>query len=320
MWRVPFIARDGRVRIGWRLVLYALAFIAATIVSGVARSGVSVLTHATWLGGAAMLVGIVVVQWFASRLLRTHVDRRPLSGLAVPPLSRGWAQLLVGFAVGAAMMGLAFAAEWALGWIRIVEVVRPAGGAPALASTLVGTLLLFLSVGFSEELLMRGALFQNLGEAMPVWAAMVVTGIIFGVSHLVHPGITVGFIAASTFLTASLLVVRLVTGSLWWAIGWHAAWDWLQETVLGLSLGGVTDTALLKLDQRGPPLWVGVAPGIEGGLVYVIPFAVITAGLLAWTWRRGIDLRGRMAPDGSPPVRSTVTAEAGSSETPAERA
>jgi membrane protease YdiL (CAAX protease family) len=74
------------------------------------------------------------------------------------------------------------------------------------------------------------------------------------------------------------LALRFATGSLWFPIGFHGAWDWTQTYFVGVATTGTQgyDPALIQVRQTGPPLWVGYQPAIESGLLFIL----IALGLL----------------------------------------
>jgi hypothetical protein len=85
--------------------------------------------------------------------------------------------------------------------------------------------------------------------------------------------------ASGIILQVFLVQTRLVTGALWLAIGWHAAWDWSQAQIVDLApkgtLGG--GPALLHVHQNGPLLFVGQPDMIESGLMVLLVTALCLA-------------------------------------------
>ncbi len=73
------------------------------------------------------------------------------------------------------------------------------------------------------------------------------------------------------------------TGSLYWAVGFHAAWDWGESYFYGTSDSGmVAQGHLLGEHPVGKLLWSGGPTGPEGSLL-VIPLILIIA-LAMWLW------------------------------------
>ena len=135
-----------------------------------------------------------------------------------------------------------------------------------------------------------------------IWLAVVLTGIIFGAVHFLQSGFNLMFVLSATILTVFLALSRLQTRAIWWAIGWHTAWNWVQISVLGLSEVGQPDFghALLHLEQHGPALWVGKGFLIESGLLCILVIALGTVLMVAWAQRshRLPGWRARFAEDG----------------------
>jgi membrane protease YdiL (CAAX protease family) len=279
---------EGRPRAGWRVLSYVGVFI-------MAGAAVGILGHALrgtaprWLSGALVSVvgGALCVIGF--RVLRSRMDRRPWSWIGLDASAPMMARLTAGLSTGVLMVGALLALEWVLGW---VEPTRVDGA----ASAVLGSLFAALGVGLMEELLLRGAVLQNLGERFPLWAATLVTGLLFGLLHLANPAqrVNAAFVASAAVATLMLVLARFVTGSLGWAIGWHAGWDWMQD-VLGIaSPGEVHAHQLIRIAQHGPVLWTGEAPSIEGGLLPILLLGAVAAafwGMQArtvrrWSWRR----------------------------------
>jgi len=68
------------------------------------------------------------------------------------------------------------------------------------------------------------------------------------------------------------------TGSLWWAFGMHAAWDWGQSFLFGVADSGLmVQHHLLATHPAGKPLLSGGTTGPEGS---VLILAVLGVGCL----------------------------------------
>jgi uncharacterized protein len=275
-----FTDEQGRPQIGWRLLSYVAVFAVSGAAAGIV--GHALRTAAPrWLSGALVTVvggGLCVIGF---RVLRARMDRRPWSWIGLDASARTARTLAVGLVTGVLMVGALLALEWALGW---VEPTRVAGS----LSAVLGSLFAAVGIGLMEELLLRGAFLQNLGERFPLWAATLATGLVFGLLHLANPAqrVSAAFVASAAVATLMLVLARFSTGSLGWAIGWHAGWDWMQD-VLGIATPGEDHAhQLIRIAQHGPVLWTGEAPSIEGGLLPILLLAAVTAGFWVWTGRR----------------------------------
>jgi hypothetical protein len=71
------------------------------------------------------------------------------------------------------------------------------------------------------------------------------------------------------------------TGSLWWAIGFHAAWDWSQSFLYGVADSGLmAQHHLLATHPVGKPILSGGATGPEGSIFIVAVTGVVSLIIL----------------------------------------
>lgn len=95
-------------------------------------------------------------------------------------------------------------------------LVQQATRAPV--STLATLVLAVTVVPICEETFFRGFLFPGLARAMPVWAAVVTSALIFGAAHA-----DLNSFVPLAIIGAVLALLRWRTGSLWPGILFHAA-------------------------------------------------------------------------------------------------
>jgi len=107
------------------------------------------------------------------------------------------------------------------------------------------------------------------------WQAAWVSSTVFGFIHTGNSGETwIGIFAAAAIGFVFCVSVRL-TGSAWWAIGCHAAWDWAETYFYGTADSGfVARGHLLTTVPAGSALWSGGTDGPEGS-VLVLPVIVL---------------------------------------------
>ena len=115
------------------------------------------------------------------------------------------------------------------------------------------------------------------------WAAAFFFSFVFGLGHGGNPGESpIGLLSAGLIgLVFAFSLWR--TGSLWWAVGFHASWDWAQSFLFGVrDSGGLSAHRLMNSDAIGPVLLSGGLTGPEGS-VYVLLFVALTAVVIAVT-------------------------------------
>ncbi|QMV18106.1 CPBP family intramembrane metalloprotease [Granulicella sp. 5B5] len=146
-------------------------------------------------------------------------------------------------------------------------------------------LLAFLLVGFAEEYMLRGYLqftltrgVYGLGErlspqnprAAAFWIAAVIMSILFGTMHLGNGGENLLGIGQVVLVGLVFSYALWRTGSLWWSIGFHMAWDWAQSFLYGVpDSGNISVGRLFQTHFAGKPLLSGGADGPEGSVLCI---------------------------------------------------
>lgn len=147
--------------------------------------------------------------------------------------------------------------------------------------------LMFLLVGILEESALRGYLQYTFTRGLGFWWGALIFSFLFGFGHRGNPGESpVGLFAAGAVGLVFCLSIWY-TGSLWWAVGFHAAWDWGQSFFYGTADSGLSARGHLFGEHPvGKLLWSGGTTGPEGSLL-IIPLLIIAAlGMWLWWGRR----------------------------------
>ena len=112
------------------------------------------------------------------------------------------------------------------------------------------------------------------------WQAAWVTSAGFGAFHTGNAGETsIGIFAAAAIGFVFCVSIRL-TGSAWWAIGCHAAWDWAETFFYGTAnSGNIPQGSLFSSASAGRLIFSGGTDGPEGSLL-VIPALLFLLVLL----------------------------------------
>jgi hypothetical protein len=111
-------------------------------------------------------------------------------------------------------------------------------------------------------------LHQKFAARSAFWQAAWVTSSVFALYHTENSGENwIGVFAAGAVGFLFCLSVRL-TGSAWWALGFHAAWDWAETFFYGTADSGLQGRGhLFSSNPVGNPLLSGGADGPEGSLL-----------------------------------------------------
>ena len=158
----------------------------------------------------------------------------------------------------------------------------------------------FVAVAFAEEFTTRGFVQFTLARGLAgmagalgmgerprrvlgFWITALFFSFLFGFGHRSNAGESpIGLVSAGLIgLVFAFSLWR--TGSLWWAIGFHAAWDWAQSFVFGVAdSGNMMQQHLLVSHPQGTPLMSGGLTGPEGS-VYVLVAVALSALAIAVT-------------------------------------
>ncbi len=129
---------------------------------------------------------------------------------------------------------------------------------------------------------------KSAARSAAFWQAAWVTSSLFGLYHTSNRGENwIGVLAAASIGFVFCVSVR-ITGSAWWAIGCHAAWDWAETFFYGTADSGMYGQGhFLSASTAGNPLWSGGADGPEGSLLVLAVIPLLLLLLLA-LYRRNV--------------------------------
>jgi len=132
--------------------------------------------------------------------------------------------------------------------------------------------LLFLFAAFFEDFLMRGYSQWVLSQEMNFWPAAALLSAAFGYIHSGNPGESKTGLAAAALIGFFFCLTLRRTGDLWWAVGFHMAWDWGESYLYSVpDSGALLPGHLLKSSLHGPDWLTGGSVGPEGSyLVFVV--------------------------------------------------
>jgi membrane protease YdiL (CAAX protease family) len=283
----------GRLRSGWRLLIFAgLYIVALSFMGTLFRLALLMIPDDVarphlggawgWLVQAVILfVPAALIGWGCGALL----EGLPMRALGWA-LHRGWFyDLLMGSLIGAASLVLAAAIAAAPGGFHFT--LTEASLWPMVAKTLLSSALIFICAGAAEEVLFRGYPLQTVLRSWPAWAALIPSSVAFAAIHLDNPNTVRGFTFINTTLAGVWLAVAyLRTRSLWFPLGIHWAWNWTMGAVVGLPVSGInkiTPQPLMRAVDQGPAWLTGGAYGIEGGAACTLVLLIST--LFIWRTR-----------------------------------
>jgi uncharacterized protein len=131
-------------------------------------------------------------------------------------------------------------------------------------------------VGLFEEFFLRGYSQFTLARGVGFWPAAVILSCGFGLLHLRNGGEEwKGLLAAACIGFFFCLTLRR-TGSLWFAVGFHAAWDWGETFFYSVPDSGIRLPGhLLSSSLHGSSWLSGGTVGPEGSAVCFVVIAAV---------------------------------------------
>ena len=270
--------KQNEWRTGWRILAFIVLVVVAGLVINIGWRAIGMpgrsaggpwffLLFATLIG--ASMVGIIVL------LLRLF-EKRGLAAIGLPFDRSAVTATVVGTALGATpillLVGLALFAGYgsvAPGNLTVAGFLQA-----MLPMLLAG----FLLAGW-EELALRGYLLRQFSLGLNPVAAVIITGLLFGVMHSGNPGANWEGLVYTALggILMGWLMVR--SGSLWLLVGYHFGWNATAYQLFGLELSGFeTESSATVVSLAGSEWLTGGSYGFEASLPAVV-FEVLVLGL-----------------------------------------
>jgi membrane protease YdiL (CAAX protease family) len=285
-----FINDVGRLRSGWRVLIFVAAFLAITLIMAtMLRIAYVLLTevaprlpHAEFVAEIIFRTGLLVGALGAGYFCARFLEGLPWRSLGLT-FHRGWLRdLLIGCGVGAGTLIVAVAIA-----IKGLGFSLSSAGVPAVLKSMIGSAVLLFVAALAEEVMFRGYGLQTLSRAKLAWLGVLLTSVPFGLVHLRNPNVVAGVTFANTALAGIWLAAAyLRTRSLWFPLGVHWMWNWALGWFFGLPISGINLVShpLLEAQDSGPKWLTGGSYGIEGGVACTLVLILFTVFL----WRTSL--------------------------------
>jgi hypothetical protein len=266
-----FVGGDG-LRPGWRILLFlamaaAIGFVLTSVTSHWHPEGAGRLWQG-WLMELELFLATVASAFFMSR-----IEDCPMGDYGLPARAAFGRKFWVG-------------AIWGIVWLTALMLALRVSGAfhfGGLAIHGVRILkfaafygLAFLTVGFFEEFSVRGYVLFTLTRSVGFWPAAILLSIIFGGLHYSNQGEGwVGLLGAG-FIGLFFCYTLRRTGSLWFAVGFHTAWDWGESYFYSVpDSGEISPGHLMNSSFHGPHWLTGGSIGPEGSVLLFVVIALL---------------------------------------------
>jgi membrane protease YdiL (CAAX protease family) len=282
------LGADGKLRHIWRAVLFAV--LAAVIVPYLLSFPLAPLQKALHIGDGlsadsiAFGEGVNFVIAFLCTIPFALYEHRSVFSYFLPLRRMFGSRIVEGFIVGAVMAGAVAAGMILLGGMQVKGFALSGNALLTAALAWLGANVL---VGIAEEFFFRSYFLSALWRSIGFWPAAIVIALLFAAAHyFFKPGENVWDVITLVSLSLWLCYTVLRTGTLWFAVGFHIAYDFMQLFVIGTKNGTLVPQGhLLDATFNGPAWLTGGVLGTEASfLMYPL---IVLIFLYVWLRFRG---------------------------------
>jgi membrane protease YdiL (CAAX protease family) len=267
------------IRAGWRVLIFLAIMAGVYLVFGfvlrfLSPSGnIQIGGSANTPQGLSLLEVTLFLPAFIAAAIMARIERRDFGDYGLPARFAFRRDFCIGTLAGFLAISTSLLCIFALHGFRLAGL--------AIHGTTIVTAIPFWSaafvvVGLAEEFGFRGYLQFTLTTGMGFWPSALLTSALFGVAHASNPGENIfGLFSVVCFGLLFCFILRR-TGNLWWAVGFHAGWDWGQTFFYGVRDSGIAPYHnLFNSDFSGPRWLTGGSVGPEASVFTPLTLLVV---------------------------------------------
>ncbi len=281
--RETFFRGPNGIRAGWRALLFIVLSFAFGLVL-VAPFAVIGLMHHGSKGEAAQNFGLtpgdlsitegtIFLAASLAALVMGRIEKRKYGQYGLPFRSAFGKDFWIGTLVGFAAISLTLLIIFAGHGFHITGIATH--GASLVTATAAWSLT-FVLVGLAEEFSFRGYLQFTLTTGMGFWPAAFLLSLLFAGAHAGNPGESVGGLLSIVVFALLFCLFLRRRGTLWWAVGFHAGWDWGQTFFYGVADSGIPAYHNFFSSYFSGPRWLtGGTVGPEASVITPVVLVLI---------------------------------------------
>lgn len=221
----------------------------------------------------AMPIGTIMGTFIALKFF----NKMKVTEIGLLPLKHFRMDFAWGLGLGAVSITIIFLISWGTGAIAVNNSLLE----PNFTNFSWKLVLLFVLVGFSEELFFRGYVMKTMevkGNRKPV--IYIFSAIFFSIVHGMNPNVSmIGLLNVG--LVGLLFAYMLdCTQNLWMPIGFHITWNYFQGPVFGFPVSGLGVEGLNQMEIIQGKEWLsggefGPEAGVLGTLLILANYMVV---------------------------------------------
>lgn len=295
-----FLSPDGsRLRAGWRLFIQTAALLT---LGGCISVPIVIILIALDPSFASSLPNIKTEFWLLAAigetfaitlsvfLARRYLDKLPIESLGLKLNRQALFDLLAGIGITLVQMGSIFLVMLAFSWLIFTGFAWEFDPIGLVLKNIVLFFVIFVLVGWNEELLSRGYHLQTIADGLNLFWGVVISSAVFGLLHFGNPNATWVSVTGIFFAGVFFAYAYIRTRQLWLPIGLHLGWNFFEGVVFGFPVSGLDIYPLTRIGVTGPVIWTGGAFGPEAGLI-VLPSLILGALLINLYTKKRVDYK-----------------------------
>jgi uncharacterized protein len=289
-----FINKNSQLYAGWKIAITLMSIIFAIFICTVLAAFLLVFIIICTDHGQFDLANIVtqslsspffsrlsnilqcVTFIFFSILYWKVFDKKPITKLGLTSFKKGYKNFIIGFIFGALSISTVFALLLFTGHAKL----SGSFSSPKFSFDLLTYFIIFIFVGFSEEIFGRGYCLNVINNSTKKLPGVLISSIIFSLMHAANPNISlIAFI--NIFLVGILFsYMVLKTNNLWMPIGFHISWNYFQGNIWGFPVSGTNWGSLYKTIISNNNIYNGGKFGPEGGII--VSLIILLSFIVVW--------------------------------------
>lgn len=280
-----FSPGERRLRAGWRLLLQSVivlvvgSCLSIVLVTVLIILDPSLLVSVSTLSPELLLLSTIaeaIAVTVSVFLARRFLDKRSIESLGLHLNIWTLFDILTGIVITLLQMGLIYFLMYQFGWIKFQGFAWDFDPLNLVIKNTLIFFLMFVLVGWTEELLSRGYHLQTIASGTNMFWGVILSSALFGLLHFRNPSAnwisTMGIFLAGLFFAFGYLRSK----QLWLPMGMHLGWNFFEGVVFGFPVSGLDIYPLTRIQVQGPELWTGAGFGPEAGLI-VLPALLLGA-------------------------------------------
>lgn len=268
----------NQIRSGWKIAIsFLILFLTILLLSFLLgifaaifsiRSDNSIFTLLNMGTSTISFILVSLISWKV-------VQKEPFRNMGLTSIKRNGFNLFFGLFLGAISITIVFFILIATKNATLVTSFLK----PNFSIDILLGIIIFILVGFGEEMFFRGYCMSVLKQTNNTWIIVLISSLIFSLMHASNLNANpLGLI--NIFLVGIVFAYMFIkSSSIWMPIGYHITWNYFQGYVWGFQVSGNPVNGLYETRVAQNNLINGGAFGPEGGLavtfILIINLAII---------------------------------------------